>query len=435
MNVAISYLDYQVDVFFNWPKGLRYKVIRKGRRAGITKGAANACIEWMLAGEGPILWGETTHGNIQRYMERYFEPVMKQNKIAYHWNKLDKQLKIGDQFIDFRSADNPENWEGFSYKKIFLNEAGIILKDRSLYTNSVLPMMLDYPDAVLIAAGVPKGKWLKDGSEHPFYALAKRAESGNEQYEMLCFDSYSNPLLSHDDIKALEDEISMFSPEQVEQEIYGKFIESDALNPFINQFDKNKHESTEAVYDQRKQLIIHLDFNLNPFAIGFSHIWEDREGLHDWQFDEAEIKGGSIPAMVDLVKLRYPKSIFSALVTGDAMGKRGDISQRDNASLYKQFIRGLGISETQLRVTNNPTHENSRADCNYFLRHFPDYKINPVTCPNTIRDIRNVQCDAYGKILKKDRKDLNQRADYIDANLRYKVHNFHRKWIDRHQKQ
>jgi hypothetical protein len=84
-------------------------------------------------------------------------------------------------------------------------------------------------------------------------------------------------------------------------------------------------------------------------------------------------------------------------------------------------------------LPHNPTHDNSRADVNYALCHFPDFKINPKTCPNLCRDMRNVQCDAFGEILKKDRKDLNQRADFFDTE-RYGINTFLRKWIDTHSK-
>jgi hypothetical protein len=440
LNLEISYLDYQVQVFFEWKDKVKYKVIRKGRRAGITKGAANFCIETLLSKQGPILWGETTHGNIQRYFDRYFLPVLKENKIEYRFDKQSKQFNIGNQFCDFRSADNPENWEGFGYKFIFLNEAGIILKDKSLYVNSVLPMLIDFPDSKLIAAGVPKGKFLKDGQQHPFYTLAKRAEEGNEKYEMLCFSSYSNPLLSTTDIEELELEIAAFSPEQVQQEIYGEFIETDAINPFAYAYDSKKHEATEkevkegtAIFNPSRQIIISVDFNLNPFAVTFRHFWSDQWGEHWHVFDEAEIKNGSIPAMVDLIKTKYGRWLHAARLTGDAMGSRGDISQRDNASLYKQLIRGLGMKDSQLVVKGNPLHENSRSDVNYVLTHFVDYKINSVKCPNLCRDMKNVQCDAFGGIIKKNRNDMNQKADYCDAE-RYAIHSFLRSWINQHQK-
>jgi hypothetical protein len=115
------------------------------------------------------------------------------------------------------------------------------------------------------------------------------------------------------------------------------------------------------------------------------------------------------------------------------MGNRGDISQRDNASLYKQLLRGLRMSDTQLRVKSNPTHENSRSDVNYLLLHHPDFKINPLPCPQTIRDLKTVQCDAFGEIIKRNRKDVSQRADMIDT-VRYKINTFWKKAIDGHQK-
>lgn len=430
MNVALTWLDYQKDVFFNFPEGIKYKVIRKGRRAGLTRGGANTFIKKLIKGEGPLLWGDTINGNIQRYYERYFWPVLHENKITHRFDSVHKKLEIGKHYADFRSADNPENWEGFGYKMIFLNEAGIILKDRSLYINSVLPMMLDYPDSILIAAGVPKGKMLKDGSEHPFFTLHKRALDNTGKYQTRLFTSYDNPLLNPQDIRELEDEIAMLGPEQIRQEIYGEFIEMDAINPFAHQYLPSKHESTRAVFDPNKQIVIHMDFNLNPMAVTFSHVWEDGRGLHDHQFDEMEIKNASIPLAIEMIKNKYGRWVQGAVLGGDAGGKRGDLGHKDNWSWYKQILRGLGMSDSQLKLAANPTHAKSRADVNYVLLNHPDFIINPETCPNSCRDMRNVQCDAFGGIVKRDRKDVNQRSDYCDC-IRYRIDYFHRKFIDK----
>ena len=202
-------------------------------------------------------------------------------------------------------------------------------------------------------------------------------------------------------------------------------------SPFATQWLDSKHIG-DCEYDPKKQLIISIDFNLTPFCVTFHHYWQDDKGAHGHQFDEMEIKQGSIPAMVEAIKTRYHSSLPNAILTGDAMGNRGDISQRDNGSLYLQLLRGLGMRESQLKSSNNPTHENSRADVNYVLYHFPDFKISK-KCVNSIRDMRNVQVDAFGGILKKDRKDVNQRADYIDT-IRYLIHNIYYKWIEIHQR-
>jgi hypothetical protein len=115
------------------------------------------------------------------------------------------------------------------------------------------------------------------------------------------------------------------------------------------------------------------------------------------------------------------------------MGNRGDISQRDNATLYTQLIRGLGVSPKQLFILSNPTHENSKADVNYVLKYLDNFKINPINCPLSCNDMRTVQVDAFGSIIKRNRSDLTQRADFLDA-VRYLINTFFKKWIYSHTK-
>lgn len=205
------------------------------------------------------------------------------------------------------------------------------------------------------------------------------------------------------------------------------------VNAFLTSYDANKHESTQAVRQTNKRLLIILDFNMNPFAVNFAHIWRDNDGEHCHVFDEASITAGSIPAMADLIQERYGNQLHDCWITGDAMGKHGDISERDNSSYYDQLLRLLKLRPSvNLKVPNNPQHSNSRADCNYVLHYFPDLKINPQTCPNTVRDCKIVQCDAFGSIIKRDRKKVEQRADHLD-NVRYLINTFLVDWIHRHR--
>jgi phage terminase large subunit len=218
---------------------------------------------------------------------------------------------------------------------------------------------------------------------------------------------------------------------------YRKFVEGDwniykVSNAFATQFDELRHTHIIAEFDTNKQLVISIDFNLNPFAVTFYHYFNDSNGYNCYQIDEAEIVGGNIPKMIELIRQRYNNQLSNCLLTGDAMGKRGDISQRDNASYYMQLMKGLGLSERQLKISGNPTHENSRADVNYFLYHFKNFYINP-KCKNSIYDLKYVECDDGGKIKKTNRKELNQRADYLDT-FRYFVNNIAYKWIEQHQK-
>jgi hypothetical protein len=425
----LIYTDAQSEIFFG--KHKKYNIVTKGRRFGFTRGAGQALVEYAIDGIPFILWGDTINGNIDRYYERYILPVLKKMPAKYwKWNQQKRELSILDTKIDFRSADRPENWEGFGYNIIILNEAGIILEDNYLYLNAILPMMLDYPDSILIAGGVPKGQLKKDGSEHKFYTLFKQAQA-NQNYRLLQYTSYDNPFLNKEDIAQLEDEYSLLGEQTRDQEILGLFVESTGSNPFMVQYSKEKHEA-EVKADPYKQLLISIDFNLNPFAVSFAHYFRDSQGEHFYIVDETSIPNGSVPVMIDYIRENYGSQLHSCLITGDSMGKNGNISERDNASHYTLLQRGLGLRDTQIKVPNNPKHSNSRTDCNFVLKHFPDFKINP-KCAGTCRDMISVQCDAFGEILKKDRKNVSQRADHLDC-VRYMINTFLRKWIDTNMK-
>lgn len=171
----------------------------------------------MLEG-AELLWGDTVNANINRYIERYFVSTLKAYGIPYDWDKSANKISLGGGYTDFRSADIPQNWEGFSYDIIFLNEAGIILNKQGLYYNSVLPMLIDSPDSRLIAAGTPK---MINGKGRVFYDLYKNVLNNMPNYVGNTFDSYQNPFIDQKSINILRDEM----PTLVQrQEIYGEFI-------------------------------------------------------------------------------------------------------------------------------------------------------------------------------------------------------------------
>ena len=217
MQVADLQLNYhagQADIFFNCKS--RFRIVTKGRRWGFTQGAAQFIIEKMLDGVTPIMWGDTITANINKYVERYFIPVLKNlPSEIWDWKKQEKVLYIKDAVCDFRSADQPENWEGFGYKIIILNEAGIILKNQYLWHNAVRPMLMDYPDSIAIIGGTPKGKNL-------FYELSQKGISSNDDWGHFQFSSYSNPFLSKKEIDDLCTEL----PESIaRQEIFAEFTD------------------------------------------------------------------------------------------------------------------------------------------------------------------------------------------------------------------
>jgi len=222
IRVPIHYHSNQKKIFFD--SKVKKKVIAKGRRFGLTNGYANRAIEYLLDGISPGLWVDTVYGNIDKYIERYFYPILRQIPQKYwKWRQQKKELEICGHKMDMRSADRPELIEGFAYKFIMLNEAGIILRKEYLYYNAILPMTLDFnPDFYI--GGTPKGKGL-------FHELAIKADSpDSKNQEFFRFTSFDNPYLTQKDVEELTKEI----PKSIqEQEVYAKFLE-DSSTVFRN---------------------------------------------------------------------------------------------------------------------------------------------------------------------------------------------------------
>jgi phage FluMu gp28-like protein len=193
--------------------------IKKGRRVGFTKGAANNTIRIALAGKKKKgLWVDTVNANIERYVERFFLPTLKLlPDNLWKWRKQQKVLIIRDFYMDFRSSDNPENIEGFGYDYIILNEAGIILKNQYLWSNAIRPMMWDEPQVQAFIGGTPKGG---GGAFEDLYQRGLDPKQPN--FASMSLITFDNPYITPEEIR--EDMKSM--PQRViDQEIYGKFLD------------------------------------------------------------------------------------------------------------------------------------------------------------------------------------------------------------------
>ncbi len=223
--------------------------------------------------------------------------------------------------------------------------------------------------------------------------------------------------LSESFIKLMED-MKKRDYERWKVTAMGGWGKRDVTNPFARQFDYIKHVK-DCSYHPLKVLRINFDFNISPFAIVFSHFWMDQEGWHYHVFDEATIEGGTIDKAVEYIKDVYSKSLPLCVIHGDYSGAKRDMSQSDHASLYKLLQRKLRLKDSQLELRANPRHTNSRADCNHFLYHFPDFRVSP-SCPDLISDFETVEVNHEGKIIKSQRGKKEQRADHLDA-FRYSV--------------
>lgn len=417
VDLELKYSESQVLLFFpdkNFPK---YTIAPKGRRGGLTKGAANAFIEyglddsfWFLPkGELYALWGDTISGNIDKYYERYFYPELKNlDQSLWKWRQQDRVLKIGRLTIDFRSADRPENWEGFGYHIIFLNEAGIILEDDYLFDNAVLPMLVDFTNAKLIAAGVPKGKRHKNG-EHKFYTLYKDALQDKTDYRILKFTGRNNPFISKEELEKIASRMDVHTRKQ---EIDGEFVDI-TEKKFLYAFDETKHVIPSYEPNKHLPIIVSFDFNKDPMT---ALICQQVDIWTSYAFDEIEMNSGSTPEICEIVSAKYPQFKNKITVTGDATGRNRSALVKGNLNHYIIIKDMLGLLDRDLMVSNtNLAHKDSRILCNSVLQNAKVFITK--NCEKTINDIHAGNVDDTGELVKSQQIGLH----HFDT-FRYFIH-------------
>lgn len=196
--------------------------------------------------------------------------------------------------------------------------------------------------------------------------------------------------------------------------------------PYITQFEDSKHISDLAVFNPKDQVIFSFDFNVDNCACVLGHVGENHIHLFD------ELTGQDLPDLLEQIKFKYAKQLPNCIVTGDSAGRARNHMVSDSMNSYRLIRNSLNLTSNQIKIMVNPKHKDSRIFCNTLLAFHPDFYINP-RCAKTIFDLKNVEANQDGGIIKKDRNVANQKGDFLDA-FRYLIGNFKRKWIKNYNK-
>lgn len=191
--------------------------------------------------------------------------------------------------------------------------------------------------------------------------------------------------------------------------------------PYITQFEDDKHINEKAVFDNRKTFYISFDFNVDNCAVVLAHIGGDYIHIFD------EFVGQDLHDLLNKIKFKYKKYLVNCVVTGDSAGRSRNYMVSDSMNGFRIIKNELKLTSRQIKIMVNPKHKDSRLFCNTLLAFHPNFFINP-RCAKTIFDLKYVEADQDGGIIKKDRSVANQAADFLDA-FRYLVGNFKKKWI------
>ncbi len=324
---------------------------------------------------------------------------------------------------DFQSLGSTE------FTDVFIDEATEvtlkafdIVKSRIRYKlgeNGLIPK--------IYITGNPQPGWVKDRFVSDLEGNPIELRDNQAYIQATIFDN-PDPTFVELYRKQLEDLGSEYDRARL---LHGDWdAEREISSPFLTQYSESKHVSKTKINPITQSYVL-IDFNITPFSASIFNVWHDGSP-HCHQVAEIEINDGTTAKMAAEIKAHLGEGIYSAHFGGDFMGNAGRIGRSDNNSLFKELQIELGVSWNQFKLVPNPRHKSSANDCNYFLVHYPDFKVGE-HCTNSRRDYRTVQIDAYGSIIKRNRKDDSQKADHLD-NFRYLVNTFFKKQIDRHKR-
>lgn len=303
MELKFSYPKFIMPALFNEDY---ISVIRAGRRSGKTYNAVQWLIEELLP-HHPVayplsgIWIDTKHTNIDKYVDRYFKPILDPVWHLCNWNQQKKILTLPNQaYIDFGSAEKPENLEGFGYGRFVINEGGIVLKKQTLWDNTLEPMF-QHPNCKGKIIGTPKGKG-------KFMQLAKR-------YNEYHFPAHISPYWDEKRLKDLEKKVPV---EVWRQEYLAEYIEG-AGEVFRNINNCIKGE----VYDQAQNgqeyvmgvdLAKHQDFTVIMVAERDTKqiVYMDRFNAVDWMLQKKRI-------VSTWQRFNHAKLIIDSTGVGDAI--------------------------------------------------------------------------------------------------------------------
>jgi predicted phage terminase large subunit-like protein len=185
----------------------QHTIIRAWRRTGKTFWAFQWILLKLMQNKGKRgLWVDTVQGNLWKYIERYVRPIMGDFWESVH---VDNQKYIitflNGSTLDMGSAERPENLEGFWYDYYVLNEAGIILKKKGLWDNTIQPMVRNAQGKII---GTPKWK-SHDGEIAKYMALSELAKE-QENWKEYQYKAEDSPEYTKEELEVIKAQVPSY---------------------------------------------------------------------------------------------------------------------------------------------------------------------------------------------------------------------------------
>jgi hypothetical protein len=195
----------------------RFNVLQCGRRFGKTTLGVDLAIDPALDGF-PVGWFAPTYKILA---DAWREIVAATKDITDKLDLKDHRIElITGGVLEFWSLDTPDPGRSRKYKRVLVDEAGIVRNLEDAWNGAIRPTLTDYRgDAWFF--GTPKGR-------NYFHQLFAKGQSNDPDWQSWRFGTVENPAIARDEIEAARSDM----PRAVFEQEYLGIPADDGGNPF-----------------------------------------------------------------------------------------------------------------------------------------------------------------------------------------------------------
>jgi phage FluMu gp28-like protein len=195
-----------------------YVLLMCGRRWGKTTGAYSWICDGVLEAE-PLAWFAPTYTYLDTVWHKTIRDLAPM--IAHQDAQKHRIRFVTGASLHFWSMDKPDPGRGEKYKRVVVDEAGLVRKFGPVWKEAIFPTLADYRGRAILQ-GTPKG------SSRDFTKLHAVAKQGENGYASFSGKTADNPVI---DPAWIENAKRTMTPEAFAQEFEGIPAE-DGANPF-----------------------------------------------------------------------------------------------------------------------------------------------------------------------------------------------------------
>lgn len=384
----------------------RFNVVACGRRFGKT-----ALAEQLIIDDNQLAIGLLHGSKIAYFCPTYkmlgevFKSVVNICKdIISRKDEQNKRIEtITGGILDCWSLDAIDSVRGRKYHRVILDEYAMLntLKAQDAWEQSIRPLLTDYKgDAYFLST--PKGK------NHYFHELFNY-QNKLDNWKSFQMPTTSNPFIDKSEVEEARLSLPLTA---FEQEYLAQFTDK-VQNVAMHNFNEDLHVKP-CENNPLYPLIFSIDFNTSPLACIVMQ--EYKEGINHYIniINEIKIENAKTQDLINEINLRYtPIELSRAKFTGDATGRTETTA---NLSNWLQIQKAFNLGQRLEVPRANPSVISSIELCNFVFYRHKNVSIDP-KCKNLIYELKYTEADEKG-LVKKDRNDAAQRADFLDT-LRY----------------